>query len=97
MSSQPFPTGTAGPGGPATSTSRTESQAMTWNQIEDNWMHLQGKVRQHWGRLSTDDIARIAGRRDSLAGWPQERYGIAAGEAERDIEAFTRTLGFRAA
>ena len=70
---------------------------MNWDQIEDNWAYLQGNVRQHWGRLTPDDVSHVAGRRDELAARLRERYGIARGQAERDIDAWTRSLDFRMA
>ena len=39
---------------------------MNWDQIEGNWTQFRGKVREHWGRLTDDEIDIIAGRRDQL-------------------------------
>jgi uncharacterized protein YjbJ (UPF0337 family) len=65
---------------------------MNWNQIEGNWKQLTGKVRQHWGRLTDDDLDVIAGSRTELAGRIQEAYGISQDEAERQIERFSTSL-----
>src|SRR3979409_2544784 len=37
--------------------------AMNWDQIEGNWMKAKGKLRQQWGKLTDDDLARVKGKR----------------------------------
>jgi uncharacterized protein YjbJ (UPF0337 family) len=62
--------------------------AMNWDRIEGNWKQLKGKVRETWGRLTDDELDKIAGRRDELAGSLQNSYGIAKDEAENQIKDF---------
>ncbi|MEZ5651750.1 MAG: CsbD family protein [Burkholderiaceae bacterium] len=64
---------------------------MNWNQIEGNWKIFRGKIREQWGDLTDDDLDEIAGRRDQLIGHVQRRYGIAREEAERQVEAWSRS------
>jgi len=59
---------------------------MNWDQIEGNWMKAKGKLRQQWGKLTDDDIARINGKREELAGRLQERYGYVKEQADREID-----------
>ena len=61
---------------------------MNWDQIEGNWEQFKGKVREKWGRLTSDDLDMIKGRQEQLSGRLQERYGIAREEAEREIKEF---------
>ena len=61
---------------------------MNWNVVEGNWKQFKGKVRQHWGRLTDDQLDVIAGKRDLLAGKIQEAYGITLDEADKQIRAF---------
>jgi uncharacterized protein YjbJ (UPF0337 family) len=65
---------------------------MTWDQIQTNWAQLSGKVRGTWGKLTDDDYERIAGERDMLLAAIQNRYGITKDEAERELDAFERSL-----
>ncbi|HTZ31630.1 MAG TPA: CsbD family protein [Methylomirabilota bacterium] len=65
---------------------------MNWEQIEGRWKQYSGQLKEKWGKLTDDDLQRIAGKRDQLVGKIQERYGIAKEEVERQIEDFTRTL-----
>jgi uncharacterized protein YjbJ (UPF0337 family) len=49
------------------------------------------KVREQWGKLTDDDIAKINGKRDQLVGRLQEIYGKSKDEAENDVEEFLHT------
>jgi uncharacterized protein YjbJ (UPF0337 family) len=64
---------------------------MTWDQVQGNWVQYKGKLRQNWNMLTDEDITRIAGRREELIARLRERYGFAGAEAEREIEAWTRS------
>jgi len=59
---------------------------MEWNQIEGNWKQFMGRARQQWGKLTDDDMEKIAGKRTELSGRLQERYGIKKEEADRQID-----------
>jgi len=61
---------------------------MNWDRIEGSWKQLKGRMREQWGRLTDDELDKIAGRRDRLAGSLQDSYGIAREEAEQQIEDF---------
>jgi uncharacterized protein YjbJ (UPF0337 family) len=61
---------------------------MNWDRIEGNWKQLKGKVRETWGRLTDDELEKIAGTRDKLVGSLQNSYGIAKDEAEKQITDF---------
>lgn len=66
---------------------------MNWDIIEGNWTQAKGKVKEQWGKLTDDDLAKISGKRDQLAGKLQERYGIAKDDVEKQLEDFER--GYR--
>ena len=34
---------------------------MDWNRIEGNWKEAKGKIKQKWGQLTDDDLAKING------------------------------------
>jgi uncharacterized protein YjbJ (UPF0337 family) len=59
---------------------------MNWDQVEGNWMQVKGKVKQQWGKLTDDDIARINGKRDELLGLLQQRYGYAKEQAQNEVD-----------
>ncbi len=58
--------------------------------IKGKWKKMRGKVKNWWGLLTDDDLDRIDGSMDELAGTLQERYGYDREQAEREIE---RRLG----
>lgn len=65
---------------------------MNWDQVQGKWMQTNGAVREKWGKLTDDDLDVIAGKRDQLVGRIRERYGVAKEEAERQADAFVKTL-----
>jgi uncharacterized protein YjbJ (UPF0337 family) len=65
---------------------------MNWDRIEGGWKQMTGKVKEQWGKLTDDDLTKVAGKRDQLAGKIQARYGIARDEAERQLDDFAKKL-----
>lgn len=61
---------------------------MNENILEGKWKQLRGSIRERWGELTDDELDRIAGKRDRLAGLLQERYGYTQMEADRQIDDF---------
>jgi len=70
---------------------------MNSDVIKGQWKQLQGKIRQHWGRLTDDDIARINGDKDILVGRIQELYGRTREEAEEELDRWAAASGLYAA
>ena len=58
---------------------------MNWDRVSGSWKTFRGRVREQWGRLTDDDLDRIAGQRDQLVGRIQQRYGMERDEAERAV------------
>ena len=54
------------------------------------WHELKGQVRQQWGKLTDDDIARLSGKTEELAGVLQQRYGYSKAQAENEINKWLR-------
>ena len=59
---------------------------MNWDQVEGKWKQMKGSVKQHWGKLTDDDLDYIAGSRDKFVGRLQERYGIAREDAHKQAD-----------
>ena len=49
------------------------------------WHELKGRVRQRWGKLTGDDLARLSGKTEELVGVLQQRYGYGKAQAEIEI------------
>jgi uncharacterized protein YjbJ (UPF0337 family) len=65
---------------------------MNWQQIEGKWKEMKGGVKEHWGKLTDDELTQIEGKRDKLAGLIQKKYGLAKEAAEEEISKFERSL-----
>ena len=61
---------------------------MNQDEAAGKWMQFKGKIKEQWGKLTDDDLKKLEGNRDQLAGRVQERYGIAKEEAERQVHDF---------
>lgn len=66
---------------------------MNWDRIQGRWKDVIGHAKSKWGKLTDDDWTMIAGKRDSLIGKIQERYGILKDEAERAVDEFAQRVG----
>ena len=56
--------------------------------LQGKWKQIRGEIKSWWGRLTNDDLDRIEGSMDKLAGILQERYGYSMSEAQRRVENF---------
>jgi uncharacterized protein YjbJ (UPF0337 family) len=65
---------------------------MNWDQIEGKWKQFKGSAKQKWGQLTDDDLEYIAGKRESLVGKLQERYGLAREEAEKNADEWLKAM-----
>lgn len=49
-------------------------------EIKGNWNEMKGKVKQHWGNLTDDDLQYTEGKEDELVGRIQKKTGAAREE-----------------
>lgn len=61
---------------------------MNKDMLKGRWNQLKGNVKQEWGKLTDNDVARIEGDRDEFIGVVQERYGYSRERAEREVDAY---------
>jgi uncharacterized protein YjbJ (UPF0337 family) len=57
----------------------------TKDVLHGRWHELKGQVRQKWGKLTDDDVTRLSGKTQELAGVLQQRYGYGRAQAEIEI------------
>ena len=65
---------------------------MNWDQVQGSWRQFKGQVKQKWGDLTDDEIDRVEGRQEELAGLIQKKYGKTREEAQREVDDWARTL-----
>lgn len=59
---------------------------MNLTQAEGKWNQAKAPAKANWGKLTDDDLSRIAGSKDRLIDVLQERYGIARYEAAKEVD-----------
>lgn len=59
---------------------------MDKNVIEGNWKQFSAKIKDKWGKLTDDDLARAEANRDYLFGKLQEHYGLTKDKAEAKLK-----------
>jgi uncharacterized protein YjbJ (UPF0337 family) len=60
--------------------------------IKGKWKQIRGRLKETWGRLTDDDLARLDGDRDYVIGKVQEHYGHNRERAEQLVRDFERSL-----
>ena len=58
---------------------------MYWDHIECNWTEFKGKVKEHWERITDEQLDVIGGKRNRLIDSIQEIYDITRDEAEKRL------------
>jgi len=61
---------------------------LNWDSVQGNWKQFSGKVKEQWGKLTDDDIAKVNGKREQLEGMLQERYGYGKEQAKKNVDEF---------
>ena len=59
---------------------------MNKDVFEGKWKQVRGEAKVWWGKLTDDDLDKVAGEFDKFVGVLQERYGYSREQAELEIE-----------
>jgi uncharacterized protein YjbJ (UPF0337 family) len=59
-------------------------------RIKGNWNELKGKLKQHWGDLTDNDLSFEEGKEDELVGRIQKRTGRTRDEVVNYINSIDR-------
>lgn len=65
---------------------------MNWDTIQGDWKQMAGKVRQKWGNLTDDDLAKVTGKREELEGVLQTRYGYTKDQVKKELDDWSAKL-----
>jgi uncharacterized protein YjbJ (UPF0337 family) len=65
---------------------------MNKDMLAGKWKQIKGSIKQHWGKLTDDEIDRIEGSFDRLVGTIQERYGIERADAEMQVNEYLQQM-----
>ena len=58
------------------------------DEIKGKWKQHVGAAKIAWGKLTEDELLRLEGHQQKLAGLVQERYAITREEADKQVKAF---------
>src|SRR5262245_32501184 len=72
---------------------RTRRHDMNQDILQGKWNELKGRVKETWGKLTSDDLDKIDGNTERLLGVLQQRYGYARDKAEAEFNRFTSAQG----
>jgi len=61
---------------------------MNKDTIGGDFKTMKGKIKAQWGKLTDDDLKRIEGKSEELAGRVQKAYGLSKDEAENQVREF---------
>jgi len=59
---------------------------MNKDVFEGKWKQVRGEAKVWWGKLTDDDLDKVAGKFEVFAGLLQEKYGYSREHAEEEIE-----------
>jgi uncharacterized protein YjbJ (UPF0337 family) len=59
---------------------------MNTDVFEGKWKQIRGEAKAWWGKLTDDDLDRVAGKLEVFSGLLQEKYGYTRERAADEIE-----------
>lgn len=58
------------------------------DELKGLWKQRVGAAKVAWGKLTEDELLRLEGHEQKLAGLVQERYAITRDEADKQVKSF---------
>jgi len=58
------------------------------DEVKGRWKQQVGAAKIAWGKLTEDELLKLEGQEQKLAGLVQERYAITRDEADRQVRSF---------
>ncbi|KAA5542632.1 CsbD family protein [Roseiconus nitratireducens] len=55
-------------------------------EIQGRWNEVKGRLKEHWGQLTDDELQQAKGSTDRLVGVVQEKTGATRSEVERFLD-----------
>lgn len=56
--------------------------------LKGQWKQQVGAAKIAWGKLTEDELLRLEGHQEKLAGLVQERYAVTRDEADKQVKSF---------
>lgn len=61
---------------------------MNWDTVKGNWTLVRGNTKLQWGKLSGDQLIKMAGKHDHLTGKIQKTYDANKQVMEEQLKEF---------
>ncbi len=61
---------------------------MSWDNIQDQWETLKGRVQARWAEVTSEEIEQIAGKRERLVEIIHQKYGRSKEDVEKEVDEF---------
>jgi len=58
------------------------------DEVKGRWKQQVGAAKIAWGKLTEDELLKLEGHEQKLAGLVQERYAITRDEADKQVKNF---------
>jgi len=58
------------------------------DELKGQWKQQIGAAKIAWGKLTEDELLKLEGHEQKLAGLVQERYAVTRDEADKQVKAF---------
>ena len=58
------------------------------DEMKGQWKQHVGAAKIAWGKLTEDELLKLEGHEQKLAGLVQERYAVTRDEADKQVKAF---------
>ncbi len=58
--------------------------------VQGKWPELKGQAKQHWGKLTDDDLRPLSGKMEELVCVLRQKYGYGQVQAEIEINDWLR-------
>lgn len=65
---------------------------MNWQEVASHWSRVIPGLKEKWGKLSDEDLARPEEKRELLASALERHYGIQRKHAELQLDRFVEKL-----
>ncbi|TWU58257.1 CsbD family protein [Rubripirellula reticaptiva] len=59
---------------------------ITREELRGQWNEVKGRLQEHWGQLTDDDLLRVEGSADRLVGVVQQKTGATKREVEEFLD-----------
>ncbi len=72
-----------------------EHDTTTGDKMKGTWKQFKGKIREKWGDVTDDELDRVQGRREQLAGYLQKKSGEERQKIDKDLDRWSSETGYR--